>query len=235
MLVLACSVWLAYAADRWLEGWRLASPAVRTARHRFYQRYRWPVLAVWCVVLLVDVAVALAWLPQTMVERGVILVGPVLAYLLSHQLVHRHHRWRVPKEIVVALLLTAGLAVMTARPATATLAASLAAFAFVCFLNCVLISRWERDVDRAHGQTSLALQSDRGAVAIAALPWLAAAAGAALFLASGARVHAAVGCATASAVLLGIVDRAESRVGWAIARVLADAALLTPLSVLLWR
>ncbi len=38
--VLGCSVWLAYAADRWIEGWRLDPAQIRTQRHYFYQRWR---------------------------------------------------------------------------------------------------------------------------------------------------------------------------------------------------
>lgn len=50
-----------------------------------------------------DVA-ALGWLSSRELEAGAaLLLPPVLADLLSHQLVHRHHPWRVPKEVVVAL------------------------------------------------------------------------------------------------------------------------------------
>ena len=47
---------------------------------------------------------------QTVVEmeRGLLLVMSVLAYLLSHQLAHRASPWRAPKELIVALLLTGG-------------------------------------------------------------------------------------------------------------------------------
>ena len=50
LFVLGASVWLAYAADRFIEGWRLASERVRTPRHRFYQRWRGPVAVVWLAV-----------------------------------------------------------------------------------------------------------------------------------------------------------------------------------------
>src|SRR5882762_6223038 len=45
--ILGSGIWLAYAADRWLEGWRLQPDQVRTQRHWFYQRFRWPVAGVW--------------------------------------------------------------------------------------------------------------------------------------------------------------------------------------------
>ncbi|HEY4988495.1 MAG TPA: hypothetical protein VII09_01740, partial [Opitutaceae bacterium] len=36
-LVLGASVWLAYSADRWIEGWRLGPESIRTHRLRFHQ------------------------------------------------------------------------------------------------------------------------------------------------------------------------------------------------------
>jgi hypothetical protein len=41
-VLLGLSVWLAYAADRWIEGWRLTPQTVRTQRHAFFLRWRWP-------------------------------------------------------------------------------------------------------------------------------------------------------------------------------------------------
>src|SRR4051794_3417760 len=58
--VLAISVWLAYAADRWIEGWRLPADAIETARHAFYQRHRWWIFAVWIIALAADIRVAIA-------------------------------------------------------------------------------------------------------------------------------------------------------------------------------
>jgi hypothetical protein len=43
VVVLTSSVWLAYVLDRWIEGWRLLPEQLRTQRHTFYQRWRWPV------------------------------------------------------------------------------------------------------------------------------------------------------------------------------------------------
>jgi hypothetical protein len=232
--VLGASVWLAYVADRWFEGWRLDSPAVRTARHRFHQRQRWPVFACWVAVFALDIALAVDGLDARLLLRGLVLLAPVLAYLLSHQIIHRHRSWRAPKELLVAALLTAGIAVFVPRPWPAGVLWSLAAFAMVSFVNCALISAWERDVDLAHGQTSLALQSHHSPALIRALPWIAAVAGAmaAPVVPAGARLPMA--CAAASALLLGVVDRIEPWLGWAAARVLAEAALLTPIVPLAW-
>jgi hypothetical protein len=234
--VLGCSVWLAYAADRWIEGWRLPPGSIRTHRHQFHQRWRWPILAAWIGVLTLDVAVAFRSLTPGQFRAGALLLVPVSTYLLSHQLVHRTSRWRAPKEVCVALLLGGGAALFAAcRPGAdvAGMAIPLALFVLLCFCNCALISVWENEVDRSHGQTSLALQYGGAAAVSRALPWALAVIAAAAWAAASAQAAPASACAASSAILLGLVDLAEARVGRISARVLADAALLTPLVPLL--
>lgn len=235
LAVLAASVWLAYVADRWIEGWRLDWRFVRTQRHHFYQRQRFVVAAAWLLVLAADVTMAVTMMSMRDIGRGLLLVVPVLVYLLSHQFLHRTSPWRAPKELIVALLLTAGVAIFLWPPSSVfDLAAGLGAFATVSFVNCALISSWEREVDQSHGQTSLALDSAYAARLIRWLPWLAALAGSVLIVVPGSVPAAPIACALVSAVLMGLLDRAERRLGWAAARVLADVALLTPIAPLLW-
>jgi len=179
--VLGASVWLSYAGDRWIEGWRLAPERIQTTRHSFYQRQRWPIAAVGAAVLAADLAVAGRALPAADLQAGGVLLGAVLAYLFSHQLVHRRIRWRLPKEICVALLLTGGVALFVVVGAPAVLgrvAGPLALFAGLCLANCALISVWEREVDRSHGQISLVRQFRRATLFSRTLPWALAAAGA---------------------------------------------------------
>jgi hypothetical protein len=232
-MVLGSSVWLAYAADRWIEGWRLVPDTVRTQRHRFHQRRRWPMLALWVAVLALDLATAVRGLPTAALKAGFLVLIPVAAYLLSHQLIHRKIRLRAPKEVCVALLLGAGSAVFPASRAGAdirAMAVPLILFVLLCFANCALISVWEDEIDRSHGQTSLALQFSRAAAVSRALPWLIFVLSAGVLVAAVPHARGAAACAAASGVLLGLVDMAEPRLGWAAARVLADVALMTPLA-----
>jgi hypothetical protein len=232
---MAASVWLAYAADRWIEGWRLDWRFVRTQRHHFYQRQRWFVAAAWLGVLIADVTLATTMMASREIGRGLLLVAPVLVYLLSHQFLHRTSPWRAPKELIIAVLLTAGVAVfLWPASSVATLATGLATFAVVSFVNCALISSWEREVDQSHGQTSMALDSAQAAQLIRWLPWAAAIAGGVLVASCGWLSTTPMVCGVVSAVLMGVLDRAEHHLGWAAARVLADVALLTPIAPLLW-
>jgi hypothetical protein len=233
VVVLTSSVWLAYVLDRWIEGWRLSPEQLRTQRHTFYQRWRWPVAVVWSVLLIGDLTIASTQLTSREWIGGLLLLAPVVLYLLSHQWIHRRHPWRVPKEVCVAALFGGGVAVFLLAPAPGLLprlVMPLTLFTLLCFVNCTLISSWEREVDEVQGQTSLAVQyRGTGSIAIA-MPWLLAAGAAALMIrepAGAARLAAA--CGLVSSVLLGVIDAIQGRLGWQRARVLADAALLTPL------
>jgi len=236
--VLGASVWLAYAADRWIEGWRLVPDRIRTQRHHFYHRARWPLAGLWLLVLALDLVVAATHLTGREFEAGLILIGPVAIYLLSHQLVHRHHPARAPKEACVALLLAGGVAVFIfPQPGAdlARLAGPLVLFCLLCFANCALISGWESHVDEAHGQTSLALQSARAHALSRSLPWMLAVVSLVFAFVEHEPIRTAGLCAMVSAVLLGCVDRAEPAIGWELARVLADVALFTPFAPMLIR
>jgi hypothetical protein len=233
VFVLGASVWLAYAADRWLEAQRLEASDIRTPRHHFYYRHRVVTALTWGVVLAANLGIAVSQLTSREIRLGIVLLAAVLAYVLSHQYLHRKHPWRVPKELCVAGLLTGGVAVFLSGSAPPVrLVAPLTCFALLCFTNVALISMWERDVDLAHDQTSLALRYPALSSGIRWLPWIAAVIAVTLSFAPGARPVAL--CAAVSAVALGAVDLLAPRMGWPLARVLADAVLLTPL-VLLWR
>ena len=233
-VVLAVSVWLAYAADRWIEGWRLRPAQIRTKRHRFYQRHRWPIAAAWLVAFAVDVAIAWVRLDRREFLAGLLLLGPVAAYLLSHQLVHRDHPWRAPKELIIAGLLAAGTALFVVLPPhDAVVWWAIALFTLLCFANCALISAWEREVDVSHGQTSLAMQFGAGARIARGLTLAIAVAAAALGWVGPPALSMAAACAGASALLLLWINHAETALGRHRARVLADVALMTPAIALL--
>jgi hypothetical protein len=235
-VILGTAVWLVYAADRWIEGWRLVPVQVLTQRHWFYLRWRWPVFAVWLLVAATGLTAAFTQLRSREIATGFILLAPVLIYLLSHQLVHRDHPWRAPKELCVALLFAAGVScfqIAYAPGALRVLSIPLTLFAVLCLANCALISFWEIEVDRTHGQTSLALQFPRGRRLVRLLPWLLALLAAGFAVRETGTVQTAAFCAAASGGLLGAVDLAYVRCGRQLARVLAEVALMTPLVPLL--
>jgi hypothetical protein len=234
--ILGAAVWLAYAADRWIEGWRLPPRQVLTQRHWFYQQWRWPVAAVWVAVLIVALGLAVTQLTRAELIAGLVLLVPVLIYLLSHQLVHRTHPWRAPKEICVALLFTAGVACFLAADEPVILneiAGPLLCFGLLCFADCALISIWEDGVDRSHGQTSLALQFPQGRPFVRALPWIIAILGVVYAFQGHPKRADIIWCAVAGGALLGGVDLVQPWLGRQLSRTLADVTLMTPLVLLL--
>jgi hypothetical protein len=234
--ILGAATWLAYAADRWIEGWQIAREQLLTQRHWFYQRWRWPIFMVWLGVLVTALVVSCTRLNSREFTAGLLVLVPVLVYLLSHQLVHRGNPWRAPKELCVALLFAAGVSCfqIAQKPGVLRmLCPSLALFGALCLTNCSLISLWETEVDRTHGQTSLALQYPRGHRLVRLLPWLLALLAAVSAERETGAVQIAALCAAASGGLLGAIDLAHARCGRQLARVLADVALLTPLLPLL--
>jgi hypothetical protein len=230
-VVVGSSVWLAYAADRWLETWLVPKESLVTPRHRFYARFRGLVLGVWIAMLVVDVVVAFSALTRRELTAGVMLLAPTVLYVLSHQFAHRHIRWRLPKEICIAVLIAGGASVFVAAGTQRWiyLAAPVVLFAAVCFSNVALIGVWEADIDRSQGQTSLAHQFSSMATFARVLPFIVA--GLAVMMAAPDIGVAPVPahCVAASAMMLALLDRFEAQLGWRLARVLADAALLTPL------
>ena len=235
--IVGTSVWLAYAADRWIEGWWLKPERVRTQRHFFYQRWRWPLAVGWSAMLVADVTVSLRYLTSREFKAGLLLLLPVFAYLLSHQLIHRLRRWRAPKEICVALLFSGGVSVFLVAelsPVLRALPLPLLLFALLCFANCALISVWEQAVDQAHGQTSLALQFDRTRTMARVLPWIIALAAIAFAAGHTGPARATGVCAALSGGLLGVLDLAIGRKNPRLARALVDFALMTPAIVLIF-
>ncbi|MEO7099499.1 MAG: hypothetical protein ABI162_09070 [Luteolibacter sp.] len=236
-VLLGLAVWIVYAADRWIEGWRLAPEVVQTPRHFFYIRHRWPVFWVGLAVMAATAIIAFTHLENREFKAGFLLLIPTLLYLFSHQLLHRHHPLRLPKEICIAVIFALGCALAPAVQASdriLMLYLPALLFCLLCFANCALIAVWEKEVDASHGQTSLALQLKRGAVFIHLLPWLIAIAGLAVVLAGAPTARSAALCTVSSGILLGLLDKLQPRLGRLPSRAAIDFTLMTPVFVLLF-
>ncbi|MFA6960707.1 MAG: hypothetical protein WC205_08160 [Opitutaceae bacterium] len=234
-VLIGLAVWIVYAADRWIEGWRLDLDTVQTRRHQFYIRHRWPVFWVGITAIVATTAIAIARLDGREFKAGFILLIPTLLYLFSHQLVHRHHPLRIPKEIVIAVIFALGCAVAPAVVAPdqiPSLLVPVTLFGLLCFANCSLIASWEKEVDTLHGQTSLALQLKGRWGLIHALPWVLCIAGLISIFVNTAPSHPGALCTTASGLLLGLLDLAQPRIGRENARALVDFTLITPVVLL---
>lgn len=250
LLILFLGTWLLYVADRILDGLHPESSFRLRDRHFFYIRHRTGIITAG-----IPVASLLTWLVllhmQARTRRADALLFAIAAayFALVHQRECAIEGW-FPKELLVAVIAAAAIA----APAWSRLApgdfesavvlAFLATlFASLCWLNCIAIEKWERPLelqvralthvtDRTSkwGQQSLRL--------VGALIAIAAAAAGGILFGFGQTVAAELCLAgTASAFILAALDRGypESRISAFHFRIAADAALLTPVLLIVLR
>lgn len=245
LLLLFLGTWLLYVADRILDGLHMRWAQLRE-RHLFYIRHR----AV-MVFVAVPVTALVLWLvffrmlPAARIA-DLIIFGVAAGYFaLVHLRGAKIERW-FPKELVVALV----FATATAVPAWTrhvphagfglpVFVLLVALFAALCWMNCIGIEKWE------HGSVASFAQGiqigDRTARwghanfrRVSAGLAICAISAAAAFLCSGLILPAGLCFAAAgSAVLFMALDR--GRLAAFHLRIAADAALLTPLLLLLIR
>ncbi len=222
------AVWVIYAGDRVLDGFRLSVGPTTAARHRFSQRHAGVLVVGIGVACLVEAWLALAFLPGRVLAAGAGLGALVVGYFFWNQLAGSRFGRGWLKEVVVSLVFAGGAALVPLVNAFSwEVAWETVGFAVVCFANCLLIARLERERDLARGETSIAVRFREGA-----RPSLVVAGGLAV------AVAAAMGVAGVSATGLSLlgsagliaaapwVERrlgADGTCGW------ADLALLTPL------
>lgn len=104
--VLGLSIWLVYAADRWMDVVRGAAP--ETARHRFALQTAAVLPGVWLIALVVDVVLAASGLERSQLAAG---LGVLLAALIYFALVHFGPRVRAlptAKEGAVGIVFSGG-------------------------------------------------------------------------------------------------------------------------------
>ncbi len=227
--LLGTAVWLVYAADRWLDGYRLDPNAPHSDRHAFYRRHAAFFAVVILLVSLVAVFVLVRYATAAEWWSGAVIATMTLAYMVGvHRYGSRTQR-TVPKEVQVGVVFAVGvtLEVWLAAPSVALFAASVG-FAILCTLNCGFIAVWESDTDRAQQHPSLVQSHPR--LRSSLLPLTVGFVGVSGFgcvtLPQTATLWAMV--ALSSAGLAGLA-RAETRLSKAQLRVLGDVVLLTPL------
>ncbi len=209
--LLVSAVWLIYTADRALDAWRGAG---MRPRHEFYRRHWRAVLPVWTLVFAATVWLAWTGLPRQLFERGVWLGAAVLVYFAA---VHSTH-WRWPKEAAVAVIfaLGASLAAWT-RVETRADVVTVILFSCLCWINCIAIEVWEQDAAWERRAVNFPVGALSACVGLAAL----------LVLLHDRPVLGGAEASSAAAFVL--LDRGRLKLSPDAVRVLADAALLSPI------
>ncbi len=214
-VLLVLAVWLIYAADRTLDGLRSdawTASALRP-RHEFYRRHWRMLLPLW--VLAAAAGLDLAW---TRLTREMLLSGLALGCAVAVYFALLHLGiFQGTKEVAVAALFALG-ATLSAWRNVRTVAdiEAIALFSCLCWINCAAIEQWE-----SPGESRWPIAFAAGFVALAA---------GTLLLFSNRPVLG--GAVAASAICFVLLDRARRRFSRNALRVLADAALLSPLFLL---
>ncbi len=228
--VLGLGVWLIYLTDRLVDAIRAVPGDPVSLRHTFHSRWRRPLS-----VLAVAVAGVLAILSPCLLTRaefrhGLILLAVALAYFwLVHGGGSREWTRHLPKEAAVGAMFAVGTAFFpwsqagVGSPWT-VLAVTL--FGGLCFCNCALITVWEAHAQDVRNPASLLNAYPRLTARLRPCCFALAAASAGGWRLSGSAIFLPL---AASALLLGLLDQQSKRFTLNVLRVLADAALLSPL------
>lgn len=221
LFVTAACVWMIYAGDHLLD---VHSGAIYSARHRFSQRHFRKFIAMIGIVFA-SATVASLRLSTTVWRGGLGLAAAVAFYLVlvhaSGETVRRY--W--PKEVVVGVIFAAGSTIATWSSLQPLAALPIALFAALCILNCTAVEYWEWQ--RTHVLLRYPHRMTRWLTKHfypAAVVISTASATAFIFTPSAVLIAVLL-----SAVLLILVARNRTRIAPEVSRLLADAALLTPL------
>ena len=227
--VLVLSVWLIYLSDRWLDALVLDVDKPHSFRHGFYVRHKRSVACGWLVILCVDTALIVTSLSAEQLRGGLVLGTFVLIYLLGVHALKPLMRYSKELQVGLAFGLGATLLLWT-QNASFELAVTTLLFACLCTLNCLFIALWERDLDVAQKQVSLLGSSPQSASFIPVLTVLLLLL---LALSYNFLPFVIVVALSLSGLLLLGLHRFRARFSLQALRVLADAALLTPLLFLI--
>ena len=222
-LLLYAAVWLIYSADRWLDG-RALGEGARTQRHLFYARCGQVILWCWLGVGAATFTASLFLLTQAQFWGAAALGALMLGYLLRR---HRGDRTTHPKELQISVIFALGvvfLPLLSGISAPLLLCGGL--FGVLIFLNCAYIARWEGDLDQETVPFAVRAPWFDAHLGVLALAFALLCGGGGVLFGSLRSLFAALAL---SALLLYGLEHLSSPLSPAARRVLADAALLTPL------
>jgi hypothetical protein len=220
-VLLALVTWAVYVGDRIFDakaGFHTGTFHTLRKRHVFHWRYRRVLVPLAIAAACFAVCIAVLLMPARAKEHDTVLAVAALAYFSG---IHGRRKLPalLPKELLVAVLFTAGCALPALNRAaggSTILIALIAYFAALAWLNCHAIERWES-------------QAHSGRIAtIGGLLGLAGVLLAALVFAVQPHPAMLIAAGAASAFLLAILDRIRDRLTPLALRASADLVLLTP-------
>ena len=230
-IALFLTAWFIYVVDRFTDSISLSADVPKSAREMFCFTHQRLWLFLMPVIALFDVAIVCSRLDYETRVHGIILAAVAGLYFVVNNRFSKIWTAIPIKEMAIGALFAAGtLLVFAPHIAAARSTISFAAllFAALCWLNCVSIAFWERDLDRAQRKHSVATRWPHAAsFAPAASITLAVASGALGFVdhqLGPLAICLGLSAALLAALHLAPVSRDERTA-------LADLVLLTPLAL----
>jgi len=238
IVALVSTVWIIYAGDRILDGLRKPASVVLSERHRFYSRHLGVIVTLLLMMFLAAGWISLDRLGGQIRFAGLIMSTAVLFYFLAiHAVPERAGRW-FPKEIAVGAIFAVGAALPAWIHGTESrnlLLPETLAFGGVCMLNCVAIECWENNRGERRWVEApywLIRVADTRIAQIAVILFLSSV-GIGIFVARSGNSTELLGACSISLLATIVMERQSNAVSRQSLRVLADAALLSPLVFLL--
>jgi hypothetical protein len=230
-LALFLTAWLIYLADRFADSFSIPNRAPVSARQRFCAAYRKTWIALGLTLTAAAAIIAAAFLTHRTLVIGGIIATAISIYLLINHLASFVWRTLPIKEVTIGCLFALGtLTAINCADHRFFLAVIL--FSMLCSLNCLSISVWEGELDRAQGKVSFGSVHPLLAFVPQVGCWFLAAV--ALLATSFYPLRPIALCIAFSALLLGFLHSlpafpCDMRVAC------ADLVLLTPVSVCVLR
>ena len=224
LFVTAACVWMIYAADHLLD---VRGGSIYSSRHRFMAQHSNALVAM-ALIVFASATVA-AWHFPFAIWLGALELTAIVAIYLGivHVLGDRARRYW-PKEFVIGAVFAAGSSLATWTSPAPRVWPAVLLFAALCTLNCCAADYWE-------WQSNCLLRCPHQMTRIVAhrFPWIAAGLLIAASVALGfTRNDVALATFLSTSLLIALNSRRRS-LSHELVRLLADAALLTPLLFLL--
>lgn len=154
IIVLCICVWSIYTVDHLIDARKIRSHA-NTRRHRFHQRYFKQLVVINLIAITVGGVLAIGLPLQTLIV-GMLLTLLVVAYFI----IFNSSKIRIPKEFMGGLIYTVGIFVAPVTAPTYQFDLGIilifTEFLTIAWMNLVLFSLMEIDVDILDGHQSIA-------------------------------------------------------------------------------
>lgn len=147
-LILGVSVWLSYMADRLFDIRLKEEAQLISFRHQFCKEHEFKLWILWLIILIPITIFSLNTLNSDKLFVGLILMLFILLYNYVNQYFSLQ---RFPKEICVAALFSYGTLFLIKNPFKIE---GFIDFTLICFLNCLILTHKEKQVDKMMGINS---------------------------------------------------------------------------------